>query len=66
MSKRRKKHSRYPWDRWFSKSKLRLVRGKHFYCQPHSMGVQLRVAAMHRGVAVSIRIQEDVLLVTIG
>ena len=56
---------RYPWDRWLSKSRLRLVRGKHFDCMPHSMGVQIRAAAAQHGAHVSIRIQEDVLLVTI-
>lgn len=62
---KRKKHPGYPWGRWFAKSRIRLVRGKHFDCMPHSMAVQIRTAAPNYGVSVSIKIKEDVLLVTI-
>lgn len=56
---------RYPWDKWLAKSRLRLVRGRHFQCMPHSMSVQVRNAAANRRLRVSVQIQEDILIVTV-
>lgn len=56
---------RYPWDKWLSKRSLRLVRGRHYNCMPHSMGVQVRNAAAMRGIHVSVKIAEDILIITV-
>jgi len=58
---------RYPWDQWFAttRKQRRLVRGKHFHCQPHSMSIQVRAAAALRGLRVSVYIEEQTLIVTL-
>lgn len=56
---------KYPWDKWFSLSRLRLVRGKHFECQPYAMAIQIRLNAAKYRKRVRIEIAEDVLLVKI-
>lgn len=63
--KKKKKLPRYPWDKWFKKNKLVLVRGKHYECQPHSMGVQVRDAATKRDLEVSVEIDEGTITATI-
>ena len=56
----------YPWDDWFSRRRrFRLRRGRHFLCQPHSMMFQLRNRAAQRGLALSVHIQEDCLVVEV-
>lgn len=56
--KKKRKLPRYPWDKWFKKDKIVLVRGTHYHCQPHSMGVQVRDAAKKRDLDVSVSISE--------
>lgn len=56
---------KYTWDKWFARKKFRLVRGKHFDCMPHSMGVQVRMAASNRGLRVSVQIDEERLTVSV-
>ena len=54
----------YPWDPWLARrTPLRLVRGKHYHCQPHSMSVQVRRAARLRGLVVRVHIDDDVVTV---
>lgn len=70
MAKKKKpvwtlKPIRYPWDRWFGKSKFRIVRGKHFYCATYCMAGQVRNAAVLYDVKVSIKVKEDTLVVTV-
>ena len=55
----------HPFDKWFKQKRTKLVRGKHFNCMPHSMGIQIRNAAKKRKVKVSIHIQGDILIVSI-
>ena len=50
---------RYPWDKWFSRKKFRLVRPTHFSCKVHCMAQLIRTKAASRGLRVSIRIGED-------
>ena len=50
---------RYPWDKWFSQKSFRVVRGKHYHCQTHSMAQQIRNFAGENNIGVSIRIKED-------
>ena len=72
MPKRKKQPSnnrtRYPWEKWFTaieeKGRLRLVRGKHYRCQPHSMSVQIRARAIQFGYTLSVKINDDVLVIT--
>ncbi len=54
-----------PWDKWLKRKRFRLVRGRHYNCMPHSMGVQVRTAAANRGLRVSVLINEDTLLVEV-
>jgi len=54
---------RYPWDKWFHKKSFKLVRGEDYFCQPHSMAVQVRGAASKRGLSVHVSINEKVITV---
>ncbi len=55
---------KYPWDNWFSRKQLRLVRGRDYTCMPHSMAQQIRNKATVVDKSVSIRIENEVLIVT--
>lgn len=49
---------RYPWEEWLrSGRKVRLTRGKDFWCMPHSMAVQIRNAAYKHKKKVRVRIE---------
>jgi hypothetical protein len=50
---------RYDWDRWFSRDKFSLMRGRDYYCLPHGMAQMIRNAAAARGKKVSIAIKES-------
>lgn len=54
----------YPWDKWFSRARFVLRRGKDYNCLPHGMVQQIRNAAAARGVAVSVSVDEGTLTVT--
>ena len=56
---------RYPWEVWFSKKKVRLIRGRDYHCMSHSMSVQIRAAAPNFQKAVSVEIDEEGLTVHI-
>ncbi len=59
-----KKLTRYPWERWLRrKTKLVLVYGTDYQCQPHSMAQQCRNAATRSGVRLSIHIDGDTITV---
>lgn len=62
---KKSKQVRYPWDRWLSKRRTTLRRGRDFQCQLHSMGVQMRNAALLRGIPVSVHLKDDVLVVEV-
>lgn len=55
---------RYPWERWFSKRKFTLVKGRHYECQPHSMAQQVRSAASKYGCRVSIKLEGETITAT--
>ena len=59
---------RYPWEKWFSKKSLTLVRGKHFKISPHGMAQMIRNAAGKEryNVKVSVSIQDDTVRATIS
>ena len=59
----KKKSVRYPWDKWFGWKRCKLVRGKDYHCQPHSMSVQIRNAAIQRGLRVKVEIDEGTITV---
>lgn len=62
---KKKKPVRYPWDEWLAyKRPYRLKRGKDFRCMTHSMSVQIRNAAIARGMRVSVEIKGQYLWVT--
>lgn len=56
---------KYPWDKWFARKSFTLVRGKHYNCQPHSMGILIRLTAAKRGKRVSVSIDEGTIKVRI-
>jgi hypothetical protein len=66
MTEKKKKKTKYPWDKWFAKSTFRLVQGKHFTCQMHGMAQQIRNVAAARGIPVSIQFKEECLKVKVG
>lgn len=55
--------AKYPWDRWFRQQQFTLVRGVDYTCQPHGMAVLVRNTAGHRGLRVSVKINEGVITV---
>ena len=55
----------HPFDKWFKHKQCKLIKGKHFFCQPHSMSVQLRNAAHKRGVKISVHIQGEILIIKV-
>ena len=50
---------KYPWNKWFQRKRFRLIRGRDYHCMPHSMSVQIRNAAIQRGVRVRVQIMMD-------
>lgn len=62
MSKKKakKKVKWHPWDKWFQEDKFTLVEGRDYTCMSHSMSVQIRNAAMIRGIRASVFIQRGV------
>lgn len=65
MTSKRPQRVRYPWEDWFSRKKITLIRGKHFFCQPHSMAQQIRNEARLYWVSISIEINDDTVTATI-
>lgn len=61
--KKKKKLPRHDWDKWFKRKRFTLTRGKEFSGMPHAMSAQVRNAACVRGLTVSVKINENVLLV---
>ena len=62
------KQPRYPWELWFHAARRRpmvLIRGVHYLCQPHSMNVQVRTAALRRGLKATVHIDEGRLTVEV-
>lgn len=57
---------KYPWDRWLSQTRFKIVRGKHYDCMPHVMALQIRNEAFKRERKVSIRIVEETITVQVG
>ena len=55
---------RYPWKKWFKRGKFTLHRGVDYFCQPHSMGVQIRSAASARCLLIRVTINEGTITVT--
>ncbi len=50
---------RYPWDKWFKRSKFQLTRHKDFEGMTHAMSIQVRNAAAKRGLLVQVDILEN-------
>lgn len=58
-------NSKYNWELWFSRRKLKLEQGKDFTCQTYSMVIQIRQQATKRNRVVHIDVVSDTLIVTI-
>lgn len=64
----------YPFNEWFTtpeptndgKRRFILTRGQHYTCSQSSMVMQLRVAATHCGVRISITDMENSLSVVVA
>ena len=70
IKKQSKKNSRFapkdrPWDRWFGQGSFTLVRHRHFDCQVLSMAIQIRGAAVRRGVRASLHIDDNTIKVRV-
>lgn len=62
MPKRKPKQQevrRYPWEKWFRRKEFTLKRNVDYTCMPHSMTVQIRMAASSRGLSVSVFTDTD-------
>ena len=55
----------YPWNKWFEKSKFKLVQGKDYTCQTHGMIAQIRTAASSRKLYVTIDVDGTEITVTV-
>jgi hypothetical protein len=55
----------YPWGKWFSKGRFRLVEGRDFDCLPISMVVQIYNHARRRGIKASIHHDKGTLVVRV-
>jgi hypothetical protein len=58
----------YPWERWFRKRRIKLMRGRDYRCMTHCFNVLARAAAKRLNYAVSIRMleREDGLVIHAG
>lgn len=54
----------HPFDDWFKNEKFTLYRGADYFCQPHTMSIQLRIAARKRRKRISVFIYGPKLVVT--
>ena len=65
MAKKKKKRrfERHDWDKWFKRKRFTLQRGIDYSGMPHAMASQVRNAACKREIYVSVKIQEDTILV---
>lgn len=61
--KKLRRFGKHPWDKWFKRKRFTLTRGKEFSGMPHAMAAQARAAAAKRKLSISVRIQEDTLLI---
>lgn len=52
-----KKYStRYPWGRWFKKSKFSLTQGSDYHCAQHGMAQMVRNRGRQCGFSVSLKL----------
>jgi hypothetical protein len=58
--KKRGAKPKYPWEKWLGQKRLRLVRGKHYTCEPNCMMAQIRMRAWQAGRKVTVSIQGDI------
>lgn len=65
-AKKKRKLTRHPWDTWFRRNSFSLRKGKHYQCMTHCMMIQLRAAAIKRGLRASVRQSDDALHVHIS
>jgi hypothetical protein len=49
---------RYPWDRWFARGRFTIMQGHDFNGRLDTMAVQVRAAALARGLRVQVIIDE--------
>jgi len=59
QEKRMGRPPKYPWDKWFSRNRFTLEKGKHFDCHLHSMIVQVRRAAVKRRIKVKVEVRDE-------
>lgn len=55
----------YPWSKWFSKKKFRVLQGKDFWCSTPSMCQQIRNRAILQEKSVSIDVQGGEIIVKV-
>ena len=46
---------KYPWERWFTKSRIILIRGIDYHCSQSTMAQTIRNNASSRGLKVRLR-----------
>jgi len=51
--------TKYPWERWLSGKRYKLVRGKHFDCDPYVLVLQLRRKATSLDKRVTAKVDGD-------
>lgn len=64
-SKFKYKATRYPWDEWFARKSVTLVKGRDYVVQSHGFGMNARMAAKSRGLRVSITVKEKYITITV-
>lgn len=63
MAKRGPK-PRYLWDKWFAKKQIMLRKGEHYDTSAASFAQQVRNAASHRNIPISLTEGPDYFIVT--
>ena len=57
--------ARYPWDKWFARRTITLTQSVDYWCEPHGMVSQIRNAASHREISVSVHLHSGVITVEV-
>ena len=56
---------KYPWEKWLSKKRFTLKKGKHFKCSLTAMAQQVRNNAADRELKVSVSTNDELRLLKV-
>ncbi len=56
---------RYPWDEWFERGSITLIRGYDYFGPSYGFAGTARNAAAKRGIKLSVEIEESSVTITV-